>query len=115
WVLEDSPQTTLTPSAKGTVGQSITLTLSAAGWRSVDVGKFVEVNKGMVQITAVSSGTSASGVVKQDLDSAVAAQAGAWKLQSSVWGGLNGYPSAVTLNEQRLIAGGTVKYPQGVW
>ncbi|WP_368640582.1 hypothetical protein ABRZ04_05215 [Castellaniella ginsengisoli] len=115
WVLEDSPQTTLTPSAKGTVGQSITLTLSADGWRSVDVGKFVEVNKGMVQITAVSSGTSASGVVKQDLDSAVAAQAGAWKLQSSVWGGLNGYPSAVTLNEQRLIAGGTVKYPQGVW
>jgi hypothetical protein len=115
WVLEDSPQTTLTPSAKGTVGQSITLTLSAAGWRSVDVGKFVEVNKGMVQITAVSSGTAASGVVKQDLDSAVAAQAGAWKLQSSVWGGLNGYPSAVTLNEQRLIAGGTVKYPQGVW
>lgn len=116
WVLDDSPQTTLTPSVKGTVGQSITLTLSAAGWRSaMDVDRFVEVNRGMVQITAVSSATSATGVVKAALDSAVAAEAGAWKLQASVWGGVNGYPAAVTLNEQRLIAAGTVKFPQGIW
>lgn len=116
WILEDSPQAQLTPSIKGTIGQAITLTLAAAGWRTgVDVDRFVEVNRGLVQIKAVTSATVATGVVKADLDSATAAQAGAWTLQASAWGGINGYPSAVTFNEQRLVAGGTVKYPNGIW
>lgn len=116
WILEDSPQTQLTPSIKGTVGQAITLTLAAAGWRTgADVDRFVEINRGLVQIKAVTSATVATGVVKADLDSATAAQAGAWTLQASAWGGINGYPSAVTFNEQRLVAGGTVKYPNGIW
>ncbi|MEJ2895812.1 hypothetical protein RVU96_16785 [Bordetella avium] len=116
WTLDDSPQATLTPSAKGTIGQSITLTLNLDGWRaSTDVGRWVEVNRGLVQITAVTSARIASGVVKADLDSNVAAQAGAWKLQASVWSQANGYPSAVGIYQQRLVAGGSKRYPNGVW
>lgn len=116
WVLEDSPQATLTPSAKGTVGQSITMTLDIQGWRATaDVGRFVKVNRGLVQITGVTSPTVATGVVKADMDSNVAAQPGSWIIQAAAWGGVNGYPAAVTFNEQRLVAGGTVRYPNGIW
>ncbi|MCY1197247.1 hypothetical protein D9M72_86090 [compost metagenome] len=115
WVLEDSPQATLTPSVKGTVGQSITLTLSDAGWRSADVGKFVEVNRGQVKITSVTSSTVAVGVVKADLDAVVPAEASAWKLLGSVWTPNDGYPAAVAINQQRLVAAGTTRYPNGVW
>ncbi len=116
WVLEDSPQATLTPSVKGTVGQPITLTLNVDGWRAVtDVGRFVKINRGLVQITALNNPQVALGVVKADMDSNVAAQPGAWVLQAAAWGGINGYPTAVTFHEQRLVAGGTVKYPNGIW
>ncbi|WP_373926794.1 hypothetical protein, partial [Enterobacter hormaechei] len=60
WVITGSPLAVLTPSYPGgtgtdlpPVGASVTLTLDAPGWRSVDVGKWVELNAGLVQIDAV--------------------------------------------------------------
>lgn len=115
WVLEDSPQTTCTPSVKGTVGLAITLTLTANGWRAEDVGKYVGINRGLVLITGVTSATVATGVVKADMDAATAAEASAWTLQGPVWDANEGYPTAVTINQQRLVAAGTKRYPNGVW
>lgn len=116
WSLKQSPQTACTPSAKDPVGGAVTLTLAADGWRTgADVGKFVKINGGLVQITAVASALSASGVIKQVLTSTVAAPASAWSLEASVWNATNGYPRAVTLNEQRLIAAGSSAYPLTVW
>lgn len=115
WTLEDSPQSTVTPSSQGTVGQSITLTADIDTWRPTDVGKFVKVDGGLLQITAVSTAKIATVLVKADLTSAVAAGPGAWTLQGSAWGGSNGYPSAVGIYQQRLVAGGNTKYPNGLW
>ncbi|TRM53281.1 hypothetical protein YH64_009285 [Achromobacter sp. LC458] len=115
WVLEDSPQTTCTPSVKGTVGLAITLTLAVDGWRAEDVGKYVSINRGLVLITGVTSATVATGVVKADMDSNTAAEASAWTLQGPVWSANEGYPAAVTINQQRLVTAGTTRYPNGVW
>lgn len=123
WLLADSPLTTLTPTYPGAsastdlppVGASVTLTLSAAGWRTADVGKWVDLNSGLVQITAVTSATIATATVYQQLSALVAVPALAWLLKSSVWGGHNGYPRTGTFFEQRLWLGGSNGYPQTVW
>ncbi|KAF1041779.1 MAG: hypothetical protein GAK38_04502 [Xylophilus sp.] len=116
WTLADSPQVPLKPSAKGTTGQSITLTLTGLdGWRSNDVGKYVRINRGLVLLTSVSSATAATGIVKADLDSDVEAPASSWTLESSVWDSSKGYPKATTINQQRLVLAGTTRDPNGVW
>ncbi|TWC50119.1 hypothetical protein FBY04_12012 [Pseudomonas sp. SJZ080] len=115
WSIKGSPQTTLSPSVVGTVGAVIGLTLGAAGWRSDDVGKFVKVNSGLVEITVVSSSTVVSGIVRGANTSTVAAPANAWSLEASVWNDFDGYPSTGTLHEQRLVAAGSPNFPQTIW
>lgn len=115
WQVRGSPQTSCTPSAKDPVGTTITLTLAAAGWRAADVGKFVKINRGLVQITAYTSDTIVSGKILAALDATVASPANAWSLEAAVWNADDGYPSTVTLYEQRLIAAGSPGYPQTVW
>lgn len=125
WTLKGSPQTTITPSAKEYVGDTITLTLAASGWRTEDIGKWVRLNGGLVQITSL-GGTDAQGValdptkvakakIQKALTATVGVQANAWSLESSVWGGANGYPGAITLHEQRLVCGGSPGFPQTIW
>src|SRR3546814_20406286 len=53
-----------------------------------------------------------SDVCSSDL---VAAPKLAWSLESSVWGGTNGYPRCGTLFEQRLWLGGSPGFPLTFW
>ncbi|CAM4032018.1 hypothetical protein [Ectopseudomonas alcaliphila] len=115
WKLTGSPQTTCTPNKKDPVGDTITLTLAAAGWRSEDAGKWVRINRGIVQITSIGSSTVANGVIKSALDAVIGAIANSWTLEGGVWNAENGYPGAITLHEQRLVCGGSPEYPQTVW
>ncbi|WP_431482238.1 hypothetical protein [Pseudomonas solani] len=115
WALKNSPQTQCTPSAKDPVGANITLTLSGAGWRTDDVGKFVRINSGLVEITSYSSDTVVSGNIRTVLSAAVASPANAWSLEASVWNSIDGYPGTGTLHEQRLVCAGSTSYPQTIW
>lgn len=115
WQLKGSPQTTCTASAKDPVGTVITLTLGASGWRSDDIGKFVKINRGLVEITAYSSVTGVSGIIRAALDATVASPANAWSLEAAVWNADDGYPCTGTLHEQRLVAAGSPGYPQTIW
>lgn len=115
WRLTGSPQTTCKPDKKEPVGDTLTLTLSAAGWRNEDAGKWVRINRGIVQVTSISSATVANGVIKSALDSDIGAITNSWSLEGEVWSAENGYPGAVTLHEQRLVCGGSPEYPQTVW
>lgn len=117
WNLDSSPQATLTPSAATPVGASITLTLSADGWRAgtAEIGKYVKANGGLVKITGYTSATQVSAKIIKVLTSATAVPATAWTLESSVWGGINGYPRTGTLHEQRLVTAGSPGKPQTVW
>lgn len=115
WTIEGSPQTTCTPSAKDPVGATITLTLGAAGWRSSDVGRFVNINGGLCKITGFTSDTVVNAQIRTELAATVAAQANAWFLARSMWGGANGYPRTGSLYQQRLFVGGSIGFPQSVW
>lgn len=115
WNLDSSPQTTNTPSAATPVGAAITMTLSSAGWRSTDAGKFVRINAGLVKITGFTSNLVVSGTIIKALSSAAASPALAWTLEGSVWNATDGYPRTGTIHEQRLIAAGTTRNPQTVW
>ncbi|TWC18120.1 hypothetical protein FBY06_11545 [Pseudomonas sp. SJZ085] len=115
WSLKGSPQTTNTLSAATPVGGVVTMTLGAAGWRSNDVGKFVKINGGLLEISVYTSVTVVSGIIRSAPTSAVASPANAWSLEASVWNDIDGYPGAGTLYEQRLALGGSVNYPQTIW
>lgn len=117
WTLAGTPQSTCTPSASTPVGTACTLTLGAAGWRSgtAEVGKFVRINGGIVEITGYISSTVVDGIIRRVLTSATAAPADSWTLESSVWNTACGYPRAVALHEQRLCLGGSPKFPQTIW
>jgi hypothetical protein len=114
WSLKGSPQTTCTPSAKDPVGASITLTLGVAGWRTEDVGKFVKINRGLVEITSYGA-IGVAGIVRAALDATVASPANAWSLEASVWNDIDGYPGTGTLHEQRLVLAGSPAFPQTIW
>lgn len=115
WVLDSSPQATLTPSAVGPVGAVVTLTLDVGGWRPADVGSMVRINGGLLKIRAVASDLSATAEVAQVLAGAVAAPPLAWSLEPLVWGGYFGYPRTGTIYQQRLIVAGAERYPRTVW
>ncbi|WP_414488455.1 hypothetical protein [Stenotrophomonas maltophilia] len=122
WIINGSPFTTLTPTWSGgtgneqpAVGATITLTLSAGGWRADDVGKWVDLNAGLVQITAVTSSTVATGELRKTMSALVAVPAQAWLLMGNAWGGGNGYPRTGTFYEQRLWTGGSRKFPLTMW
>jgi len=123
WVLTGSPMTTLTPSWTGgaeptdlpPAGAEVTLTLAAAGWRADDLGKWVDLNDGLVQISEVTSATVAKAVVSTPLSALVAVPELAWTLQAPVWGGANGYPRTGTFFEQRLWTASTRTSPLTVW
>jgi hypothetical protein len=69
----------------------------------------------MCRITNFTSTTVVDAVIVAALEATVAAPALAWILQSTMWGGVYGYPRAVTLFEQRLWLGGSPGFPQQVW
>jgi hypothetical protein len=119
WTLTESPKTGLTPSVKDPEGAAITLTAAAAAFKNsaqvTDIGKFVEINAGLVEITAFSSSTVVTGVIRSVLNSTTAAASGGWALRSAVWNATDGYPRCGTLFEQRLICAGSPGYPQTLW
>lgn len=132
WRMLDSPQTIITPSAKEPVGAGCTLSTQVTAtlpnnpeeppeaygvevWRPEDVGKFVRINGGLVQIVEFLDAYTVNATIKEELSSEVPSPASAWTLESSVWGGQNGYPSTGALYEQRLVLAGSPAYPQTVW
>lgn len=87
----------------------------AGGWRSGDVGKYVRVNGGIAQITAIVNDSVADAIILQPMTSTVAAPPLAWTLESNVWGGDNGYPRTGTIFEQRFWPAGSTGFPLTVW
>jgi hypothetical protein len=97
--------------ALGTAARSLS-GAPAQAWRAEDVGKFVKINGGLVQITAYASNLSVNGKILQALASDISSIPNAWTLNRSIWGGADGYPRAVTLHEQRLFLAGAPGSPQ---
>lgn len=120
WTITESPKTTLTLTAvKNMRGGAVTMTLGAAGWRSTDVGSYINMLDGLVEITGFSSTTVVTGKVREVMNSqAIAAavvESESWRLEPKTWNATRGYPRAVALHEQRLLFGGTYADPTAMW
>ncbi len=102
-----------TLTTKGTA-QLVTPSTSTNGWRSGDVGSFVQINGGLIEITAYTNATSVTGIVRQAMTSAVGAQAGAWVLNQPIWNSTNGYPRTGAFFQQRLVVGGSPAFPHTI-
>lgn len=70
-----------------------------------------DTNLGVVRITAVASGTSASATVLNDLVSTSATTT--WR--EGYWSDFRGWPDSVAFHQQRLVFGGSTSFPQTLW
>jgi hypothetical protein len=70
--------------------------------------------KGIVRITAVASGTSATATVLRPLSAAVVADP-TYRWSEGAWSALYGYPTALELYDQRLVAAATPTEPRSLW
>lgn len=106
---------TLTPSA---ITGNITITASGiseinrgAGYLATDIGRLVRIKHtatwGYAKITAVTSTTVVSATVKADFGDITASAA--WRL--GIWSDTDGWPSAISLHEERLAHGGAGALP----
>lgn len=121
WNLDSSPQTTCTLSAPAATpsmdppGAAVTATLSAAGFRSSDVGKYIRINSGLIKLTTFTDSTHMSGKIVIEVSSVIAAPALSWTLEADTWNATRGYPRTGTVHEQRLVTAGTNAEPQTLY
>lgn len=84
-------------------------------WRGSDVGSFVSINGGIVEITQYVDASKVYGRIVSPLTATVTAPANSWSLKSPAWNSVDGYPRAVSLYQQRLYAAGTTGFPTTLW
>lgn len=88
-------------------------TTALATFRSTDVGKYILIHDGIIQITTVTSSSAISGQVLK-APTAVTETAN-WTLETATWDATRGYPRAVGVYQQRLVLGSTTAQPQTFW
>lgn len=96
--------------------------ISVSGWRPEDVGSFVQIFGGTVELISLIDSTRARGIIWWPLEAPTdpdaplpPALAGAWVLARPAWSVTNGYPRAVSFYQGRLGFAGTRAHPLGVW
>lgn len=99
---------TLAPSA---TSGSITLTASVSVFDATHVGTRFRIANNEVEITAVSSGTSATATVKETLSGTGATKD--WEEQA--YSALRGWPTSVCFHQDRLVIGGSRDLPNRLW
>lgn len=119
WKLDLSPICDLTPDGQK-VGSIVNITADATGttsainaFRSDDVGKYILMHNGVLEIIELNSASDVDCEVLKSLTSED--ETGNWTLEEPTWSATRGYPRAVGMFEQRLIFGGTTAEPQSLW
>lgn len=120
WALRLSPQTTLDPNKASPVEAQVTLVAGAAAFRTADVGKYINIYGGVVQITKRTSTTSISGTLLSvmgaaDLADPSAAAAGTWTLETASWSASTGWPRTGDFYQGRLYQASTPTEPTTFW
>lgn len=75
---------------------------------------FLNDDTGVVRITAVASGTSATATVLKRLPQAVVASP-TYRWSEGAWSDRYGYPSCVEIFDQRIVAAATPLEPRTIW
>lgn len=120
WGLRLSPQVTLDPNKSSPVGVQVTCVAGAAAFRTTDVGKFINVYGGVVEITSYVSTTQVKGTLLSvmgaaDLANPSAAAAGTWTLEVPSWSTATGWPRTGDFYQGRLYQASTPTEPTTFW
>ena len=114
WKLDLSPIVEVTPDGQ-IIGSIITLTADGVlnAWRSTDVGRYVHIHNGIVEITEYTSALIIKGVVLKTLDDIVATEI--WSIEDPSWSSSRGFPRAIAFYQGRVWLGGSATEPSTVW
>lgn len=120
WKLHLSPQTTLDPDIKEPIGKVVNLTAGVNAFRTADVGKFIHIYGGVVEITTRTSATVISGILRSVMGGTpdanpAAAPAGSWTLEEASWSATNGFPRTGEFFQGRLGQASTTQQPTTWW
>jgi hypothetical protein len=102
----------VTYNSQGTAQQVLT-DIIIPTFRSGDIGKYILLNGGVVQVISTPSNSSAKAEVLKSLTSE--ATTGNWSMEVPAWDATRGWPKATTIFQQRLVLAGTTAQPQTVW
>ena len=86
-----------------------------AGFTVDDVGRYVDVNGGLIKITKFNNVNSISGEVAKKLDAVIKAIERSWVIQPLAFNSTDGYPRCCTYFKQRLVFANTKKAPNKIW
>lgn len=76
--------------------------------------KFISDGSGVVRITAVANSLTATAQVVKDLSPAVVDRP-TYRWSEGAWSARHGYPAAIEMQEQRLVAAATPTDPRTIW
>lgn len=88
---------------------------NTAGFTADDVGRYIEVNGGLIRITKFNNVNSVSGEVVKKLDADIKAIERAWVILPHAFNATDGYPRCCTYFKQRLVLANTKKAPNKIW
>ncbi|WP_347454277.1 carbohydrate-binding protein [Acinetobacter thermotolerans] len=86
-----------------------------SGFTSDDVGRYLDVNGGLIKITKFNNVNSVSGEIVKKLDSDIKAIERAWVILPHAFNATDGYPRCCTYFKQRLVLANTKKAPNKIW
>ncbi len=106
---DTTPYTTY---VSGGVARKKLINIGLDVFRSGDVGKFIKINNGIGQVTAVTDAQTAILQIQKSMNSA--ADSSIWTLETETWITGN-YPRSLSLHQGRLWAASTDNELQTVW
>ncbi|MES1979727.1 MAG: hypothetical protein V4451_16935 [Pseudomonadota bacterium] len=109
------PAASLTPDITGPIGAGVTFTATAPAFSAADIDSSVKINGGIAKIYSYTDPYHVVAIVTQVLTATVQAPQNAWSLHAPAWSASRGYPRTGTLFEQRLVVGGSPRFPQTIW
>lgn len=86
-----------------------------AGFTTADVGRYLDVNGGLIKITRFNSASIVGGEIVKKLDADIKAIERAWAILPHAFNENDGYPRCCTYFKQRLVLAATRKAPNKIW
>lgn len=87
-------------------------TNTKAVFKPIDIGRYIEIGEGLIQITDFIDAACVSGTVIKQVKTATS---GIPKVSQIAFDDNRGYPSQVTFHQNRLVLGATAAYPRTLW
>ncbi len=120
WALRYTPRTSLNANKSRPVGAEVAMVAVADAFRAEDIGKFIHVFGGIVEITTFTNaktikGTLLSEMVDSTSGDPPAAVAGNWTLEQTSWNSDTGFPRSGEFYQGRLYQASTRLQPTTFW